>query len=299
MEPGAATRHEPRPGTAKANGVQFAYLEAGPADGPLALCLHGFPDTALTWRHLLPVLAEAGYHAVAPWMRGYAPTEVPADGAYEQGALAADACALHEELGGDGRAVLIGHDWGAAAAYGAGAYQPDRWRAMVTMSMPPLGAMTEAFFSYDQLRRSFYVFLFQLPLAEMALALDGLSFIDRLWGDWSPGYEAASDIAGVKEALAAPENIEAALGYYRAMFDPARHVPQYADARAAAGSTAPQPTLYLHGDYDGCLSHDTMGDVLAHLATGSQRATVKGAGHFLHLEQPDTVGELVLDFLGR
>ena len=60
-----------------ANGIEFAYLSDGPDDGPLALCLHGFPDTAHTWRHLLPVLAEAGYHAVAPWMRGYAPTAIP------------------------------------------------------------------------------------------------------------------------------------------------------------------------------------------------------------------------------
>ena len=62
----------------EANGLHFAALAAGPADGPLALCLHGFPDAAPTWRHLLPALADAGFRAVAPWMRGYAPTAVPA-----------------------------------------------------------------------------------------------------------------------------------------------------------------------------------------------------------------------------
>src|SRR4029077_8759931 len=95
-----------------ANRLEFAALADGPNDGPLALCLHGFPDSAHTWRYLLPELAAAGFHAVAPWMRGYAPTAGPADGSYGPGALAADACALHEALGGDGRAVLIGHDWG-------------------------------------------------------------------------------------------------------------------------------------------------------------------------------------------
>src|SRR6187402_33838 len=84
----------------EANGVDFAYLHTGPDDGPLALCLHGFPDSAHTWRHLLPALASAGYHAVAPFMRGYAPTAVPADGRYQTGALATDAIALHEALGG-------------------------------------------------------------------------------------------------------------------------------------------------------------------------------------------------------
>ncbi|GAA3956400.1 hypothetical protein GCM10023085_43700 [Actinomadura viridis] len=93
--------------TITANGLEFGYLSAGPADGPLALCLHGFPDSAYSWRHLLPELAAAGYHAVAPFMRGYAPTAVPADGAYQSGALAADANALHEALGGAADAVLI------------------------------------------------------------------------------------------------------------------------------------------------------------------------------------------------
>src|SRR5438034_8401767 len=106
-------------GSVAANGLQFGFLEDGPPDGPLALCLHGFPDSAYSWRHLLPALAGAGFHAVAPFMRGYAPTEVPADGCYVPGALTADALALHEALDGDEDAVLIGHDWGAAAAYGA------------------------------------------------------------------------------------------------------------------------------------------------------------------------------------
>src|SRR6476646_5540966 len=112
-------------GQIAANGLTFAYLEAG--SGPLALCLHGFPDSAHTWRHLLPALADAGYHAVAPFQRGYAPTGLPADGAYQTGALAADANALHEALGGSGDAVLIGHDWGATATYAAAAHAPSRW----------------------------------------------------------------------------------------------------------------------------------------------------------------------------
>lgn len=87
--------------TVRANGLEFGLLSAGA--GPLALCLHGFPDCAHTWRHLLPALAEAGFNAVAPFMRGFAPTQVPADADYRLGTLAADAAALHEVLGGDGR----------------------------------------------------------------------------------------------------------------------------------------------------------------------------------------------------
>src|ERR1700679_3169255 len=99
--------------TVTANGLEFAYLDDGPEDGPLALCLHGFPDTAHTWRHLLPRLADAGFHAVAPFLRGYAPSSVPTAGAFDTGTLAVDACELHGALGGDEDAVIIGHDWGA------------------------------------------------------------------------------------------------------------------------------------------------------------------------------------------
>ncbi|MGH9019388.1 MAG: alpha/beta fold hydrolase, partial [Acidimicrobiales bacterium] len=182
----------------KANDVEFSYLEAGRSDGPLALCLHGFPDSAHTWRHLLPALSDAGYHAVAPWMRGYAPTQIPADGRYQTGALAADACALHDVLGGTGDAVLIGHDWGAAAVTGAAVMAPDRWRRVVTIAVPPLGAMATSFLSYAQLKRSFYIFVFQTPLAETAASIDDHAFLDGLWADWSPGYDGSWDVARVK-----------------------------------------------------------------------------------------------------
>src|SRR3712207_3137687 len=110
--------------TVTVNGVELSYLEDGPRDGPLALCLHGFPDSAHTFRFLLPTLARAGFHTVAPFLRGYAPSSVPADGDYTQTALAADINALHDALGGDADAVLIGHDWGAGIAYGASATAP-------------------------------------------------------------------------------------------------------------------------------------------------------------------------------
>ncbi len=89
-----------------ANDIDFTYFECG--SGPLALCLHGFPDSAHTWRHVLPELANAGYRAVAPFMRGYAPTSVAANGAYQTAALSTDANALHDVLGADSRAVIIG-----------------------------------------------------------------------------------------------------------------------------------------------------------------------------------------------
>lgn len=281
----------------EAGGLGFGCLAVGPEDGPLALCLHGFPDTAHTYRHLLPELAAAGYRAVAPFSRGYAPTDVPADGRYQTGALARDAVALHEALGGDGRAVLIGHDWGAQATYGAASTAPDRWRRVVAMAVPVGPALAGSFFTYDQIKRSFYMYFFQNPLADVLVGADDLAFVARLWADWSPGYDAAEDLAHVREALGTPENLAAALGYYRALFDPGRQAPELAAEQQAVGTVPPQPTLYLHGAQDGCMGADVSEAVRAALSPGSDVAVVEGTGHFLHLERPDEVNARILGFL--
>jgi pimeloyl-ACP methyl ester carboxylesterase len=280
-----------------ANGLEFGYLADGPEDGPLALCLHGFPDSAHTWRHLLPELAAAGYRAVAPFMRGYAPTAIPADGAYEIGALAADANALHEALGGRSDAVLIGHDWGAGATYAALNRAPERWRKAVTMAVPPIPALVTGFLRYEQIKRSFYVFFFQTPLAEMAL---DASFVANLWHDWSPDYDGTTDVAHAMDCLDTPERIAAALGYYRAMFDPSRLNPRYAAEQDAVNQVGERPILYLHGLADGCLSAEAMGGagtVLPLLPPGSRVEFIPGAGHFLQLERPAQVAGQILGWL--
>ncbi|GAB3655281.1 alpha/beta hydrolase [Actinocorallia lasiicapitis] len=283
--------------TIKAAGIDFAYLSAGPATGPLALLLHGFPDTPHSWRHLLPALADAGYRVVAPYLRGYAPTSVPADGAYQTGALAADANALHEALDGGPDAVIIGHDWGAAATYGATNAAPDRWRRAVTLALPPISALLASFFRYDQLKRSFYIFLFQTPLAELSVNEE---FLTALWADWSPGH--SEDLRPVFDAiLADPANTAAALGYYRAMFDPALHQRAYARAQLALTKVGTVPTLYLHGGRDGCIGPETTGladgSLLAQLPPGSRTELIGDAGHFLQTDRPGQVNAAVLDWL--
>jgi pimeloyl-ACP methyl ester carboxylesterase len=283
-------------GRITAGDVDFAYLEAG--EGPLALCLHGFPDSAHTWRHLLPALAGAGFRAVAPFLRGYAPTSVPADGRYQTAAIGLDAIALHEALGGDGEAVIIGHDWGAMATYIAANHAPERWARVVTMAVPPAGAVAGGFLTYSQLQRSWYMFFFQHPLSDMAVGLNDLEFIDRLWADWSPGYDAAEDLPHVKDCLRDPANLAAALGYYRATLGGVGVDPALDEVQNAGNLPTSQPTLYLHGRTDGCMGIEVAETAPAFLTSaGSRMEVVEGAGHFLQLEQPEVVNRLVLDFL--
>lgn len=283
-------------GQVSANGLEFGYLTAG--EGPLALCLHGFPDCAWTWRHLLPELAEAGYRAVAPWMRGYAPTTIPDDGVYQTGALTADACALHEALGGGADAVIIGHDWGAPAAYGAANLEPDRWAKVVGAAVPPGGALGQAFLDYDQLQRSWYMFFFQHGLADVVVPMNDLAFIDRLWADWSPGYDPSDDLPAVKDSMRDPAHLAATLGYYRATLGDGPRSEAYQAAQSATGQMPEQPLLYLQGLEDGCIAASVSAGIEASFTNPESRLTmVSGAGHFLQVEQPELVNSLIVDFL--
>jgi pimeloyl-ACP methyl ester carboxylesterase len=282
--------------------LEFAYLEDGPADGPLALCLHGFPDHAPTWTALLGDLAAAGFHAVAPWMRGYAPTAVPADGLYQPAALSLDALALADALApGDRPAVLVGHDWGAFAAYGAVVHGPERFSRLVAMSVPHRAALTARMItSPGQLKRSWYMFFFQMPLAEHAVRFNDFALIDHLWRDWSPGFEAPAEyMRSVKETLGSPGCVEAAVDYYRHTLNPLKHDARLAVVEAAGSGWVPIPTLYLHGADDGCVGADLIdADEMKPLFPGGLDAEIlPGLGHFLHLEDPVTVNARILEFL--
>jgi pimeloyl-ACP methyl ester carboxylesterase len=286
------------------NGVELVCLTDTSAgdDAPLALCLHGFPDTAVTWRHLLPRLARAGYRVAAPYLRGYAPSALDVGHRYQSGALAADANALHDALNADQRAVIIGHDWGAPATYGAATSEPQRWHRVVGMAVPPGPALATALIgNLDQLKRSWYMFFFQHPLSDMVVAADDMAFIDMIWRDWSPGYDFAHDTAAVKRALGVPANLAAALGYYRATLGDGHRDPELEPIQAATQMVPPQPTLYIHGRNDGCIGLEVAEAARSMCAdTPHVRfSIVDDAGHFAHLERPDAVNDLIIDFLER
>ena len=282
-----------------ANGTDFSYLECG--TGKLALLLHGFPDTAQTWRHLMPQLAEMVYRVVAPFMRGYAPSAVPSDGCYQTAMLARDANALHENLGGDSEAIIIGHDWGAPSCYGAAIDAPTRWHRVIGMAVPPTAALGMAFVqNLEQIKKSWYMFFFQHGLADLVVGANNHAFIEMLWRDWSPGYDASVDLEFIRKSLADPKNLQAALGYYRATLGDGYRDPQLSELQNQMAASVPtQPLLYLHGANDGCIGVDVVESAKKIAPANVKFEVVEAAGHFLQLEQPKVVNKLIYDFLAN
>ena len=280
------------------HGQHLAALTWGPDDGPLAILLHGFPDTAHTWRHLGPALAADGWRVVAPFLRGYAPSGLATDGSYHVPALAHDAIALHAALVGDDQAVLVGHDWGAITAHGVGASDANPFSALVTISVPPVPALVPGVrdvpLALRQVGLSWYTLFHQLPALPEAVFE---RHVARLWRRWSPGYDAATDLAHLAAALPDRTRRAASIDYYRAA--PRRwSVPATYAHLADAWLESPRvPTLYLHGADDGCLDARFASRAGAHLPAGSRVEVVRAAGHFVQLEQPQTVAGLVQSFL--
>ncbi len=276
--------------------VRLSCLAWGPAHGPLVVALHGFPDSAWTWRHLGPHLAGLGMRVVAPHLRGYAPSGLASDGSYHVGALMADAVGLHERLGADDRAVLVGHDWGAITANALGGHPDSPYVRVVTLAVPPLSALAGASprLIPRQLRMSWYTLFNQLPLLPER-TVD--RWLPRLWRDWSPGYDAAEDVALVRAAWPTRAHVAAAVGYYRAIRAPWSVPPAYRSWQRALDAVPTVPLLYLHGADDGCLQVGYVGHAAARLPSTARVEIVPHAGHFLQVERPAVVNDLVTEFL--
>jgi len=271
-----------------------ATLQWGPSDGRLLIALHGFPDTAWTWRTVAPVLADKGFRVVAPFTRGYAPSGIPSDGDYSVRALADDALALHELLGGGEDAVLVGHDWGAITAGLLAGQAQVPFSRVVALAVPPLtwinptratlrpwlGAVAR------QPLHSWYMAFNQVPgLAERTY----VPLTAKLWRDWSPGYDATEDLAYLRDATPTVDYRRATVSYYRAL----------ASKGSRAAFVEPvHPLLSLQGDQDGALDPGFFAAVRARTNAVSRSELIAGAGHFLHLEQPDVIAERILDFVG-
>lgn len=297
---GDHAKTEPRWIDVSAPTVQLRALSWGPDEGPIALCLHGFPDTAYGFRRLAPYLVAAGYRVIAPFMRGYVPSSLPTDHAYHLGALMDDALRVRRASNPTDADVVIGHDWGAVAANGLAAMPDSPFRRAVLMSVPPSAALSTGRSASllrmlpRQVLRSWYIGYFQLPFAPERSAP---WIVPLLWRRWSPGYGSGEDLRHVDAAIGAPDRWRAALGPYRATIRNYRPPARYAELHRWWTAPPQLPTLYLHGADDGCMTADFAPFVRAALPAGSQVAVVDGAGHFLQLERPEDVGRRIVEFL--
>jgi pimeloyl-ACP methyl ester carboxylesterase len=285
-------------GRVRANGLEFQTLEAG--KGPLVLCLHGFPDHAPTFRQQLPALANAGYRAVAPYMRGYAPTEIPVGGPFQSAALAMDVVGLIDALSPGEPAFVFGHDWGAVAAYGAAIQAPARIRKLVASAVPHGPRLMQAITtSYAQMRRSWYIFMFQLPTAELAVSNDDFVFLENIWRDWSPGWSfPREEMEALKATFRKPGVLEAAISYYRHTFNPTFQKPELLELQGRMLIDPVEvPSLMIHGADDGCIGVELLDGMEAGFPNGLRKVVVRGAGHFVHQEKPDEVNRTLLEFL--
>jgi pimeloyl-ACP methyl ester carboxylesterase len=222
------------------------------------------------------------------------------DGPYQSAALAKDAVALIDALSPKQPAFVFGHDWGAIAAYGAAIVAPNRVKKIATVAVPHGPQLMQAILtSYAQMRRSFYIFMFQLPTAETSVSNNNFEFLDRLWADWSPGWTLPSaEMAALKTTFQKPGVLSAALAYYRATFNPALQSAELAELQGRMMMEPIQvPGLVFHGQRDGCIGVETLEGMEAVFPKGLAKMVIPDAGHFLHQEKPEAVNEPLLAFL--
>lgn len=195
-----------------ANGLRFQVLVEG--EGPLVLLVHGFPDTPHTWDRVQPAIAARGFRVAAPFTRGYAPTEIPKEEAFDATTLGRDVLGLIDALGAS-RAIVVGHDWGASAAFSATGLAPEKVRLLVTMAIPHPAAVLPTPKMLWTVRHFFWL---SRPGAARRIREGGLSHLDELVKRWSPAWTVpAGETDAVKRCFETPGSLEAALGYYRAI----------------------------------------------------------------------------------
>jgi len=278
-----------------ANGINFSALEAGNANAPLVVLLHGFPDNAYTWDKNIPALVNAGFRVVAPFLRGYPPTEIPADNRFDYTTLALDVKCIIEILS-DEPAFLIGQDWGAAITYGVLAAFPEIVKKAVVMAIPHPAMVRLTLTDPAQIHRAFHWWFFQLPeLPETAVAADDFAFIDYLWNDWSPNLRDEAHIKQVKAMLAQPGALKSALAYYRNMLQTSNANADLEAIDEKMKRPISVPMLAI------CGADDIRGEVLAaqqQFFSGEyDYQTIPSCRHFLHREKPEEVNELIINWL--
>jgi len=306
--------------TVETNGIELHVAEAG--DGPPVVLLHGFPELWYSWRHQLPALADAGYHAIAPDVRGYGGSDAPQPiEAYNMRNMTADVAGLLDALG-ERSAVIAGHDWGSPIAWHCALLYPERFSAVIGMSvpflprspLPPTQLFKQAFAN-----NFFYILYFQEPgLAEAELEADVRRFM-RVFvysasGEAPQGLGLAQKPKDAKllDGMPEPEQLppwltEADLDYYVKEFERTgfrgglnryRNMDRdWEELPELAGAKVHQPALFIGGDRDPVLRFTRLDAMQEHVPELRNALMLAGCGHWVQQERPAEVNAAMIDFL--
>ena len=250
-------------------------------EGQPVLVLHGFPDAPIGMSPLVERLVTAGYRAIVPSLPGYAPSEPVAN--YQSAAVAGDMIAVLDALELE-RVPVVGHDWGGCVALDLGAKHADRVSRVVSLAIPHPDGFGARRSDLQEQKTAAYAWILAYSSGAAQLAADP-DWLDQVHEEWSPGLRRAEWLE-VKEVLQRPGVGEAVHGWYRDDFG----------ATTSTGDVL-VPALMLHGSNDGCIRPACFKGFEQRFPAGLELEQVDGAGHWLHVEQPDAIAERIVRFL--
>lgn len=288
--------------TVETDRLSIAYLETGPADGPTAILLHGFPYDVRAYDEVAAILSARGVRCLTPYLRGYGPTrflkaDTPRSG--EQAALGADLLAFMDALNID-RAVLAGYDWGGRAACVVSALWPERARGLVTgagyniqnvaASVRPAPPMAE--------HRYWYQYYFHTERGQAGLAANRAELAGLLWKLWSPDWRFTDEtLSATAPSFDNPDYVDVVIHSYRVRYGYVAADPAYADieARLAEMPPIPVPTINLHGLTDGVHPPPAKDRDAARFTGPYERRLLPAVGHNAPQEAPEAFAEAVAE----
>jgi len=275
--------------TLSVNGVELHTVVAG--EGPLVVLLHGFPEFWFSWRHQIPALVAAGYRVAVPDQRGYNLSSKPrGSAAYRVGTLARDVLDLATALGGD-RFHLVGHDWGGAVAWHTAQMAGDRLLSLSILNVPHPRRMAASFRTLRQLRKSWYMFFFQLPwLPERAIRAGGFAGLRRMLArdPARPGAFTDEDVQRYVAALAQEGAVTGAVNWYRAAF-------RRGLGQTLKGAVVQVPTQVIWGQGDRYLGEE-LAEPGSSLVPDCRVLRIPDASHWVQVDAPDAVNQALLEF---
>jgi pimeloyl-ACP methyl ester carboxylesterase len=284
--------------------LRVAYEVSGPAGGFPVILAHGWPDDVRTWDPVLPALHAAGYRAYVPWLRGYGPTRFLREDTFRSGELVALGQDLVEFAAALGlaRHALVGHDWGARAAYTASTLNEPNVAACVALSVGYGTNVPGQVLSYRQTQNYWYHWLMATPRGERLVREDRRAFTRHIWNEWFVAYKPdAAEFERTAVSFDNPDWADITLHSYRSRWGHAAIDPRYAELEKRFDPVPKQrvPTLTLHGGLDPVNSPQMSENKEAYFTGPYERRLIARGGHFPQRERADEVATEIVSWLAR